>query len=87
MTSTDNIIMGPLHLFAVVSINFDPIVYNVTEGMSATLRLVLSTTSTEVVTVQINSVDGSATGHKMKLLVLGRIEHSPLLLMYFTKAD
>ena len=47
---------------AVVSINFDPIVYNVTEGMSATLGLVLSTTSTEDVTVDLTTVDGSASG-------------------------
>ena len=54
-----------MHLLPVVSINFDPIMYNVTEGMSATLRLVLSTTSTEVVTVNLTTLDGTATGSIM----------------------
>ena len=46
----------------VVKFNFNSIVYNVTEGMSAMLQLVLSTTSIEDVTVSLVTVDGSTSG-------------------------
>ena len=48
--------------FVVVSINFDPTSYSVTEGDTATLMLVLSSPSDSPVTVQVLTNPGSALG-------------------------
>ena len=49
-------------LSAVLAVQFDPTSYSVTEGDQASLTAVLSFAASRDVTVDVSTVDGSATG-------------------------
>ena len=51
-------------LFSVIEavVQFDPIVYDVDEGETARLRIVLSEPSNQDVTVEVTTQDGTALG-------------------------
>ncbi len=49
-------------------VDFDPTRYTVSEGGTVMATVVLSVPSTEVITVDVTSSDGSATGTLLKFL-------------------
>lgn len=60
----------PVLLLTGLTVQFDPVIYRVTEGEGAELRLVLSEASTSDVTVVLNSADVSTSG-----VLLVRVDH------------
>ncbi len=52
----------PFFYIVRVGVGFEPVVYNVSEGEMAMLRVILNTTADQTVTVFLLTQDGSATG-------------------------
>ena len=52
----------PLSIIVHVGVGFDPVVYNVSEGEMAMLRVILNTTIDQTITVFLQTQDGSAIG-------------------------
>ena len=51
-----------LFIIVHVGVGFDPVVYNVSEGEMAMLRVILNTTIDQTITVFLLTQDGSAIG-------------------------
>ena len=52
----------PLFIIVRIGVSFDPVVYNVSEGEMAMLRVILNTTTDQTITVFLLTQDGSAIG-------------------------
>ena len=52
----------PLFIIVHIGVGFDPVVYNISEGEMAMLRVILNTTIDQTITVFLQTQDGSAIG-------------------------